>query len=300
MLIPLNEKKKGDRRSLGGNREAKIGRVSFEDAFLIILVHWPSLCLSGIDVGVCREEHIRKGGGDNLGINIGIVDGDERVDNPVIGTDKPGIDGKADNSSIGIDIPDKYRGVNNTGKGTDTPDLDNIDGGTNNPSTDTDSPNADRRTVNLGKSIEIADADKGADPNTDIADVDVERGMDNLSTRTVKADKQATATDKAHKSLFSLCQALFFVFSSKSETDSTFLSSSFVSLLFLLPLVKKKALSFTYLMAKISIFNFNKVLSLMSSVLIPLRFFARYSQYLVVLCFYQSHIMLNRGFLGQE
>ena len=58
--IALDEKRKEDRRSLGG---AKVGGAFFEDALLIIPLHWLSLWFSGIGVGICEEDHIEKSGG---------------------------------------------------------------------------------------------------------------------------------------------------------------------------------------------------------------------------------------------
>lgn len=56
--IALDWKKKRDRCS--ENKKVKVRAASFEDALLIVMLQWLILCLFGIGVGICKEDHKRK------------------------------------------------------------------------------------------------------------------------------------------------------------------------------------------------------------------------------------------------
>ena len=191
--IPLDGKKRGDRCSLGG---AKVGGASFKDAFLIIPLHYLSLCFQGTGVGVLGENHVEKGGGDDLG----------RVDNPDTSTDtsdRDDTDGGANNPGTDTEIPatdNKDGKADKPSTSTDTPATDNTNGETDDPGTGTDTPdtdNTDGEANNTGT-------------GTDTLDADADGGVDDIGTRTADANKQVVASNKAHASLFSLRKALFF------------------------------------------------------------------------------------------
>lgn len=279
--ILLDKKRKGDRYLIGGNKGAKVRKASFKDVFLIISLHWPSLFLSKIGVDVCKENCVKKGKGDNqspgtnivktvkktddLSKDIDILDKDRGVDKLIISTKIPDIDGKTDN-------PDTS---------TDTLDKDNIDGGTDNSGKNIDTLDTNERAADPSKNINIANIDKDkktdAGININKADADVDRGADNLGIKIADIDGRAAASNKARASFFSLPKMLFFISFSKLEIVSTSSLSSFVSSLFSVILLKQKPLFSKYLIDKICMFNFNKTLFLMDSMLMLSRFFARYS-----------------------
>ena len=155
--IPLDRKKKKDKRSLG---RAKIGETSSENALLIIPLYWLSFRLPKTGVSVYGENHVEKSKRDDL----------EEADNPGTGIDTPDIDdmdGRPNNSSIGIDIPDTkyiYGGVENPGTGTNTSDTDNTDERADNPGIGTNISNVDEDgwVDDPGTSADIADGNKRA------------------------------------------------------------------------------------------------------------------------------------------
>lgn len=110
--------RKRDGYSLGRNKGAKVVGVSFEDAFLIILLYWPSFCLPEIGIDVWREDHIEN----------------DRRKNPGLGTSIGNGDGGAENSGTSTNILDIDTGVHNPSKDIDLSDIDNANGRANNPS----------------------------------------------------------------------------------------------------------------------------------------------------------------------
>lgn len=193
------------------------------------------------------KNYIEKNGGDNLDPGINIRDRDGRADNPGTDTNRANIDGEldnpgigkdttnigreADNPSIGIDTADTNRGADNSS--TDI-NITNIDDRANKPGISPDKADIDingRADLNIG--TDIAETDKGKDKKADnlgIRITDISGVADNsrTSTGTTNANRQASASNKAYVSLFSLHKA-FFNSSSKLEIISTFLSSWFVS-----------------------------------------------------------------------
>ena len=133
--IPLDRKKEKDGRS--ENRGLKVGTTSFKDAFLIVPLYWPTFCLSGTGVGVCREDHVGK----SRGYGTSIVKRDRKADD--LGTGIADRDGGADDP--GTSTPDKHKGAHNPGTVIGTADVD-ADQRVDNPSISTISgPNsADR------------------------------------------------------------------------------------------------------------------------------------------------------------
>lgn len=145
----------------------------------------------------------------------------------------------------------------------------------------TDADKDERADSSIDTNTINANIDKGADPNTsiDIVDANINKKVNNSGTKTADVDRQTAANDKAHIFFFFFCKALFFsIFFSELKTVSAFSQSSFVSSLSFVTWVKQKNPFFKYLIAKICLFSFNKALSSMSSVLTPLKFYARYFQ----------------------
>lgn len=169
--IALDKKRKGDKYSLSRNRGVKVVGASSENAFLIILLYWPSLCFSGIGVSICRKNHVKNG----------------RKDNPGPGTGTSDINRGADNLGIDIDISDKNdinKKTINPGTGTNTPNIEEKadDRKADDPSIGTDILNIDKKVDNRrmdNPSIDTADVnvdrDKRADPGIDIVDTDADK-----------------------------------------------------------------------------------------------------------------------------
>lgn len=193
MLIPLNEKKRGDEHSLLSKRRVKVEVAFFKDMLLNIALYWPSLCFSGIGIGICKKDYIEKNKRDNSSLGTGIVD--VKIDN--LGTNIVDGDGKANNLSPststvdgGIDDSSSSIGIvyiKGNNLGTYTVDRNE---GADNPSSVPSIRDGDRRVDNPTLSIGIADRDKGV-------------------------NNQATISNKACISFFALYKAFFKFFSSK-------------------------------------------------------------------------------------
>ena len=163
-------------------------------------------------MSVCGEDYIGKGGRDNP----------EGVDNPGKGPNTPDLDdkdGKTNDLGTGTDtsVTDIIeRRVDNSCKSINIPDTDNTNQEANNP----------------GKNIHIleADVDGRADNpgiGTNIPNADTNRRADNPGIKSVDADGQVVASDKARASFFSLSKAFFFISFSEQEAVSASLASVF-------------------------------------------------------------------------
>lgn len=162
-----------------------------------------------------------------------IVNIDRKADD--LGTNTSTVAEKADNSGICINIVDIDKRANNLGRKISIVDVDRE---ADNLSISTSA--ADGKTNNLGTGIADTNADK-------------------------KADRQAIANNKTYTSISFLYKAIFiFILFSELEVVSAFL---FVFLLFLMTLLKRKALFSIYFMAKMGIPNLNKALSVITFVL---------------------------------
>lgn len=261
------------------------------------------------------EDHVEKSGGDKPSPGTNTAERDGGADDPSTVTNIVDTDGKADDSGTGIVTAVAEReadpGINI--------DITNTDRRAD-PGISTDTANADARADNTGTGTDTADPDinGGADPDIaiKIAEVDVDGGADNpgtgtadinggadnpgTGTGTTKADRQVAASDKVHMSLTSLYKALFFISSTELETISASLLSLFVFTSSPMTSVKRRAFSSKYSMAEIYIFSLNKASSPISSMLMSLKFFAKYSQFWVVSFFYLSLMTLDRRLLRQE
>lgn len=165
MPILLDEKKKEDKHLFGGNKGAKVRKTSFKYVLLIILLHWPSFCLLEIGISIFGENHIEKGGRDNLSLGTSKINGDGRADNPSIGTNIADAGKETNNSGISIETADIDKKVDDV---SISRKIVNPDRGTDNPGIDTDIANINRKADNPGKGTNIADidADRGADSRT--------------------------------------------------------------------------------------------------------------------------------------
>lgn len=139
--ILLDEKKKEDKRIFSGNRRAKVEKTLFEYVLLIIPLYWSSFCLFKTSIGICRENHIRKGKGDNLGLGKSTIDRDKRVDKPSIGIDIANMDKKTDNQGISTETADRNKGVDNPGTSINIADSNRE---TDDPDTSTNIANVNR------------------------------------------------------------------------------------------------------------------------------------------------------------
>lgn len=225
----MDGKKKRNKHLFCKNQRAKVGATSFEDVFLIILLHLPSFCLSGIGVGICGKDHIRKSKRNNPNPSISKVDRDEKINNLGINiniADIDKMDGRINNLSTDIDKIDIDRRVDNPDRNTNIADIKkkaddsgisidkiDIDKKADNPSTSTNIVDIDvDRKTNLGININTVDIDmdRGADNvGTEIADADEEVDDPSIDIGTTDADIQAAASNKTCMSLFFLCKALF-------------------------------------------------------------------------------------------
>lgn len=232
LLILLNGKRKKDKRLLSGNRGAKIKEVFSEDTFLIIPIYWPSLCLSKTSICICRENHIRKKGRNNPGLNTYVTNRNKEIDNLSTSPNIADTNKKANNLRIGINIADINRGANNLGKKTDIPNTDNINERVDKLGISTNTSDVKWKVANLSTGIDIANADKdtrvnssintntidanvdgGADPNTstNIVDAHINKRVNNSGIKTTNVDRQMAANDKAHIFFFFFVKPCFFL-----------------------------------------------------------------------------------------
>lgn len=222
MSILLDKKKKRDGRLLGRNKGAKIEKVFFEDVFWINLLYWLGFCFFGIDVGVCRENHVKKSRYNNLGLGTNSTNTNGRADNSNITIDTVNTDRKANNLGIVINITDTNRRVD-LGKSTEIVDVDEK---VDKSSTDTNTINASRKTDYLGKSTKTVNINREIDPDKRInkANVNIVEGANNpnidawtnksadnsdIDIKTADIDRQAIASNKAGVSLFFLHRVFF-------------------------------------------------------------------------------------------
>lgn len=135
-MLLLNEKRKKDRRLLSRNKRAKNRETFSKDAFLILLLHQPSLCFLGTGISVYIKDHIEKDREDDLGSGTSIIDKDRKVDNISINTlNINNIDREVNNLSISIDKLDVDKRVNNLSTSIDTTNINNLNKKANNIST---------------------------------------------------------------------------------------------------------------------------------------------------------------------
>ena len=247
------------KHSFDRNKRAKIEEVFSEDAFLIIQLNWPSLCLSKIGVSVYEKNYVRKSARDNSSPSINKTDEDKRADNLGIGIDTLDTDGRADKSSKNTDISDINKRTDNSDISTNILDTNNIDGRANKSGTNIDASDINKRVVDLGINIGKAyvNIDKGADSSTsidttdadvdrkvdpgtgiDTADIDIDKKANDLSIRIANIDRQAAANNKACISFFFLCKTFFLVFFSELDTIAASPPTSFVSSLSPMVLIK--------------------------------------------------------------
>lgn len=158
---PISLDKKRTKHKRLKKKGIKVRTASSEYVFLIILSHWPTLCLSRTGVDICGKDYVEK----SRGYGKGIADGNRETENPSTGTTNK--DGGADNP--GISIADRNKEVNNVG--TDIADGDGVannwsisiangDRKADNPGTGTCIPV--KRVDNLGIGKANTNADKRA------------------------------------------------------------------------------------------------------------------------------------------
>lgn len=228
----MDGKKKRDKHLFCKNQRAKVGVTSFEDVFLIILLHLPSFCLSGIGIGICEKDHIRKGERNNPNPSINRVDRDGKINNLGINiniADIDKMDRRMNDLSTDIDKTDTNRRIDNPDININIADIEKK---TDDSGITTDKTNIDKKADNASTSIDIIDID--VDGETDLGinintiDIDMDRRVDNIDTkiadpdggvddpnidiRTTDADIQADASNKTRMSLFFLSKALFCLF----------------------------------------------------------------------------------------
>lgn len=185
LLIPVNRKKGGNRCLLISKRGIKVGTASSKNTLLNIVSYWPSLCLSGISICVCRENYIKKDREDDPSLDTGIAN--IRADNS--GTNIVKRDKRTNNLGpsigIGIDTTNKDRKANNWGLNIDKTEGKADTSGTNTGTTDI-------RANNLG--IRIADRDRRInDPGQDISITNEDKWGNNLGLSTSIPNKNKRA-----------------------------------------------------------------------------------------------------------
>lgn len=322
--MPLDKKKGRDVHSK--NSEVKINATFSKDDFLIVIPHWPTLCLSKISVSICKKNYIRKSVIYNL--SLGISDENGRINNRGISicaangrsnnlstsiTDID-VDRKADNSGINSSIADINRRVDNSGKRMGIADVDErVDNQGINTSTVNGEPNNSSKCIGIANingrannpargmgTIDIVKKAVNPDTGSSIADKEIDdlcMGIIDIDVNK-RVDKKMSVSNKICMFLFSLCKILFILISfSKSET---IFASLFISLSSLITLAKWEALFFKYLVAKMWMPSFSKVLLAMTFVLMPLKFFAKYSLSEIVSYIYLLLITLEHWLLSQK
>lgn len=176
--ILLNKIRRKDKYSV--NTKVKVGIASFEDAFLIVILYWPTFCLFRISIDVYRENHIGKSRRYNSSSSR--ADRDKKVDD--LSRNTGGANRRANNLGTDINTVDINRKRDNLGRSTSITDPDWVmnnqsigigvtDGKMDNSSMRTNIADIDKGVNNLSKNMDIMDANGGAhtpDIGTNIAD----------------------------------------------------------------------------------------------------------------------------------